>query len=66
MDRGPQGPPWRVEKGAAAEARERLAEQRRALPWVKVDKDYVFDGPDGKVIARRPVQGAPASSWCSM
>src|SRR5438105_11456887 len=29
-------------------ARERLAEERRALPWVKVDKDYVFDGPDGK------------------
>jgi predicted dithiol-disulfide oxidoreductase (DUF899 family) len=26
-----------------------IAEQRRALPWVKVDKDYVFDGPLGKV-----------------
>ena len=30
-------------------ARERLGEERRALPWVKVDKNYVFDGPDGKV-----------------
>src|SRR6476646_10144304 len=30
-------------------ARERLAEERRALPWVKVEKNYVFDGPDGKV-----------------
>ena len=30
-------------------ARERLAEARRALPWVKVDKDYLFDGPKGKV-----------------
>jgi len=30
-------------------ARERLAEERRALPWVKVDKDYLFDGPDGRV-----------------
>ena len=30
-------------------ARERLAEERRALPWVKVEKDYLFDGPDGKV-----------------
>jgi predicted dithiol-disulfide oxidoreductase (DUF899 family) len=29
--------------------RERLAEARRALPWVKVEKDYLFDGPDGKV-----------------
>src|SRR6202163_994629 len=30
-------------------ARDRLSEERRALPWVKVDKDYGFDGPDGKV-----------------
>src|SRR3977135_2137776 len=29
-------------------ARDRLSEERRALPWVKVDKPYVFDGPDGK------------------
>lgn len=27
---------------------ERLAQERRALPWVKVEKDYVFDGPEGK------------------
>ena len=25
-----------------------LARQRRELPWVRVDKRYVFDGPDGK------------------
>src|SRR5882757_5234860 len=31
------------------QARERLNEERRALPWVKVDKDYVFDGPGGKM-----------------
>ncbi len=31
------------------QARERLNEERRALPWVKVDKDYVFDGPAGKL-----------------
>lgn len=30
-------------------ARDRLAEERRALPWVKVDKDYRFDGPNGSV-----------------
>ena len=30
-------------------ARDRLSEERRALPWVRVDKDYVFDGPSGKV-----------------
>jgi predicted dithiol-disulfide oxidoreductase (DUF899 family) len=27
--------------------RERLAEERRRLPWVKVDQGYVFDGPEG-------------------
>jgi len=31
------------------QARERLNEERRALPWVKVDKEYLFDGPAGKV-----------------
>lgn len=29
--------------------REELAEERRALPWVKVEKEYVFDAPDGRV-----------------
>jgi predicted dithiol-disulfide oxidoreductase (DUF899 family) len=28
--------------------RDRLSAERRALPWVKVEKAYVFDGPDGK------------------
>jgi predicted dithiol-disulfide oxidoreductase (DUF899 family) len=35
------------EKGLTRQ-RDRLSEARRALPWVRVDKDYVFDGPDGK------------------
>jgi predicted dithiol-disulfide oxidoreductase (DUF899 family) len=25
-----------------------LSQQRRELPWVKVEKNYVFEGPDGK------------------
>jgi predicted dithiol-disulfide oxidoreductase (DUF899 family) len=29
--------------------RDAVNELRRGLPMVKVDKDYVFDGPDGKV-----------------
>jgi predicted dithiol-disulfide oxidoreductase (DUF899 family) len=29
-------------------ARDRLSEERRALPWVKVDKAYLFDSPTGK------------------
>src|SRR5215471_2285879 len=28
--------------------RDRLSHQRRQLPWVKIDKNYVFDGPNGK------------------
>ncbi len=30
-------------------ARDRLSEERRALPWVKLDKAYRFDGAGGKV-----------------
>src|SRR6185437_7286458 len=29
-------------------ARDALSKQRRELPWVKVGKPYVFDGPNGK------------------
>jgi len=29
--------------------REALAQARRDLPWEEVTKDYVFDGPDGKL-----------------
>jgi predicted dithiol-disulfide oxidoreductase (DUF899 family) len=28
--------------------RDQLSAERRELPWVRVDKDYVFEGPDGK------------------
>ena len=28
--------------------RDQLSAERRALPWVRVDKTYVFDGPNGK------------------
>ena len=30
-------------------ARDRLSAERRALPWVKIDKDYVFEGPLGRL-----------------
>src|SRR5207302_6850692 len=29
--------------------RDAVAAQRRQLPWVKVEKNYVFEGPNGKV-----------------
>jgi predicted dithiol-disulfide oxidoreductase (DUF899 family) len=28
--------------------RDRLNAERRALPWFRIDKEYVFDGPDGR------------------
>jgi predicted dithiol-disulfide oxidoreductase (DUF899 family) len=28
--------------------RDRLSAERRELPWTRVDKPYVFDGPDGR------------------
>jgi predicted dithiol-disulfide oxidoreductase (DUF899 family) len=39
-------------------ARDALAEKRRALPWVKVDKAYRFDTPEG----RRPWPSCSAAS----
>ena len=40
-------------------AREALSQERRELPWVKVDKDYVFDGPGGKVTLGDLFKGRP-------
>jgi predicted dithiol-disulfide oxidoreductase (DUF899 family) len=28
--------------------RDQLSAERRALPWTRIDKDYVFDGPGGR------------------
>jgi predicted dithiol-disulfide oxidoreductase (DUF899 family) len=33
---------------ALTKARDQLSAERRALPWVKVEKTYLFDTPDGK------------------
>ncbi len=40
-------------------ARDRLAEERRALPWVKVDKEYAFDGAGGKAGLADLFKGRP-------
>ena len=29
--------------------RDEISRQRRELPWVRVEKEYVFDAPEGKV-----------------
>ncbi|KWV57600.1 thioredoxin [Bradyrhizobium macuxiense] len=41
------------------QAREALSRARRELPWVKVDKDYVFDGPNGKLTLGDLFRGRP-------
>ena len=33
-------------------ARDALAAERRRMPWMSVDKEYAFEGPDGKVSLR--------------
>jgi predicted dithiol-disulfide oxidoreductase (DUF899 family) len=38
-----------VKEKQATRARDALAAERRRLPMVSVDKDYVFEGPDGEV-----------------
>jgi predicted dithiol-disulfide oxidoreductase (DUF899 family) len=42
---------------AATRQRDALAAERRALPMVKVEKDYVFDGPGGKRSLRDLFEG---------
>lgn len=37
-----------AEEKAFSKARDALSRKRRELPWVKVDKNYVFDTADGK------------------
>lgn len=41
------------------QVREAVSRQRRELPWVKVDKDYVFDGPGGMVTLGDLFKGRP-------
>ena len=37
-----------IKEKALSRQRDELGRQRRELPWVKVDKNYVFDGPQGR------------------
>src|SRR5687768_13413990 len=38
-----------VKEKELTRARDALAAERRRMPWMSVEKDYRFDGPDGKV-----------------
>jgi predicted dithiol-disulfide oxidoreductase (DUF899 family) len=37
-----------VKEKEVMRARDALAAQRRRMPWQAVEKEYVFEGPDGK------------------
>lgn len=37
-----------VKEKKFSKARDEIAKQRRALPWVKIEKEYIFEGPNGK------------------
>jgi predicted dithiol-disulfide oxidoreductase (DUF899 family) len=37
-----------VEEKKFSRLRDKLNQKRRNLPWVKIEKEYVFDGPDGQ------------------
>ena len=34
---------------AFTQSRDQLSAEQRALPWVRIEKEYIFDGPSGKV-----------------
>jgi predicted dithiol-disulfide oxidoreductase (DUF899 family) len=46
-----------VKEKESTRARDALAAARRRMPWMAVEKDYRFEGPDG----RRACVGAPSS-----
>ena len=37
-----------VKEKAQTRSRDALAAERRRMPWLAVEKDYAFDGPDGR------------------
>jgi len=41
-----------IKEKAHTRARDTLAAERRRMPWMTVEKDYVFEGPDGKMRLR--------------
>ncbi|MBO4258102.1 DUF899 domain-containing protein [Streptomyces griseorubiginosus] len=48
-----------VKEEAAMRARDALSAERRRLPMVEVDKEYVFEGGDGKALLPDLFEGRP-------
>ena len=57
-DRNPRGVASRCSsRRKTPSARDALAAERRRLPTVRIEKDYVFEGPDGKASLRALFDG---------
>ena len=50
-----------VKEKALTRAHDALAAERRRMPWMAVEKAYVFEGPKGKAEPARPVRGPPSA-----
>ena len=48
-----------VKEKELTRARDAMAAERRRMPWMAVEKDYRFEGPNGPASLRRPVRGPP-------
>ena len=46
--------------------RDQIARERRALPWVRIDKNYVFDAPEGPAHTRRIVRRSPPTAGATL
>ena len=46
-----------VKEKELTRARDALAAERRRMPWIEVEQDYEFDGPQGRVSLRDLFQG---------
>ncbi len=44
---------------AFTKSRDQLNAEQRALPWVRIEKEYVFDSPSGKITLAQLFGGAP-------
>ena len=50
-----------VKEKELTRARDALAAMRRRMPWTPVEKQYEFEGPEGKGEPARPVPGSPSA-----
>ena len=46
-----------VKEKAMMKARDALVAERRRMPWMAVEKSYVFEGPEGQSQPARSVRG---------